>query len=57
MRQNLFTDDRKGHLDAERLKAHGLTKQRMNEKDAFFFLQYCCLLVIHQGPKCLVVME
>jgi hypothetical protein len=39
--QNLFTDNRKGHLDAERLKAHGLTKQRMNEKDAFFFLQYC----------------
>jgi hypothetical protein len=38
-RQNLFTDDRKGCLDAERLKAHGLTKQRMVEKDAFFFLQ------------------
>ena len=37
--KNLFPDDRNGCLDAERLKAHGLTKERMNEKDAFFFLQ------------------
>ena len=37
-RENIKSDDRKGRLDAARLKAHGLTSERMSE-DPFFFLQ------------------
>jgi hypothetical protein len=36
---NMFPDSRKGSLDADVLRKLGLTKKRMDEKDALFFFQ------------------
>jgi hypothetical protein len=48
MAGNLFPDERKGSLDAEKLKTLGLTKQRMMDCDAAFFYQ---LLLPFCDPK------
>jgi hypothetical protein len=36
---NMFPDSRKGSLDADVLRKLGMTKKRMDEKDALFFYQ------------------
>ena len=38
-RDNLFPPNRRAKLDAELLKKMGLTRKRMEENDALFFLQ------------------
>jgi hypothetical protein len=38
-RDNMFPKERKGHLDAGKLRSLGLTKERMKDNDALFFYQ------------------
>ena len=44
-----FPKERNGYLDVDKLKKHGLTLERLKNKDAFFFHQL--LLPVHDSKN------